>query len=64
MRILAILRVKMDDAAVGMGAIDHVFVQAGGGCSVRARTALSAPDDASGLHPSDHMAVVADVNLN
>lgn len=50
--------------AVEMGVIDHVFVKAGGGCRIIARTALDARDDVTGLFPSDHMAVVVDIELN
>jgi len=50
--------------AVDMGVIDHVFVKADGDSRVRAHTALDGPDDATGLFPSDHMAVVVDIELN
>jgi len=49
---------------VDMGVIDHVLVKADGSCCVHAHTALDAPDDATGLFPSDHMAVVVDIELN
>lgn len=44
------------------GVIDHIYVKCGGGkATLRARTALDMPDPKSGLFPSDHMAVVAEI---
>ena len=50
----------------GPSIIDHIFVHAGGGRDLvaRARTALDAADQNSGVYASDHMAVVVDVTLN
>lgn len=54
----------IDGETTDMGVIDHVFVKPAGGWRVCAHTALNTLDDASGLYPSDHMAVVADVEIN
>jgi len=54
----------IDGETADMGVIDHVFVKAAGDFRVRAHTALNTLDDASGLYPSDHTAVVADVEFN
>lgn len=56
----------LDDTGHAPGVIDHLFVKAGKKALVaaQARAALNKPDDGpNGLYPSDHMAIVADIEL-
>jgi len=54
----------VDPMPPSMGVIDHVFVKATGKCFAHANIALNTPDEASGVFPSDHMAVVVDIAFN
>ncbi|HEY9080693.1 endonuclease/exonuclease/phosphatase family protein [Magnetovibrio sp.] len=52
----------VEAGAPSMGVIDHILVKAPKDCRIEAQTALNAPDSASGFYPSDHMAVIADID--
>lgn len=55
----------LDDTEPDAGIIDHLFVKSDkyNRVTARARPALNTPNGAKGLYPSDHMAIVADIEL-